>query len=480
MPVPPAHWFVNREYEIRVVRSLLADIERGGGNGEKSLLNVFGIPGIGKSAFLKELCRQYSEQGDFFVLFMDLADVHRRDLRGAKLELLRLLGKKAVSTPVLDVLRPLTDLEESSDEKQLDQALERVATALCALSDCAIVLITDTWDAVPETLFAWFEHVLLLPVVTKQKRTLTLLGSQAPLRWRQYEVRRRVQKLELMPLEEKYIARQLAEFAQAQHVLFQLTHGHPLANTLVRDYLHEKEYSAVWLQDETHQAQAAQFLTDKIIEHVFGDRSAELEALLQVISLLREFDIHTLRTLLPKVFPDLDVRSQSVLTLTVRQLAEKHVISWSDTTRSYQLDTTLQAIIARALELNNPTLYNTIRSQASDYYRTLVEKAPGGRNQFLVEYFYQSIYKDDPPMYNTSDELLHTFLHYLDQYYRSRLTELERLRKVIAEDEGLREVLARRGLPPALFDDALQQFESQLHEQARTTNLSAISNDQEL
>jgi hypothetical protein len=357
------------------------------------------------------------------------------------------------------LLQQIAHLSDSTTSETFDALLTRIAEGLGALRR-PLLLIVDAWERTPDALITWVERLLLLPLVRSQ-RLIGAFGSQVALRWRQFEVRRRVKARSLEAFSPEFTRQQLDDNSALSKVVFEMTFGHPFANEVVFEMANSHDAPLEWL--EQHRGEVAQRIVDDIQERVLADVTEELKRIFRVIALFREFDVNTLRAVLPQFYEEFRNRSQSALLISIKQLLETRLVSWSDEKRAYQIDPTVRRIFARALEWSNPKQYEALRDAAIAYYETLIRDIPGSRNVYLIEYYYHHLYKADPDKYNQSHIQL-SFQQFLQKYYVSPdgrfLDEqsLHALRQVLEKDQELQETLRQRGLRPTLLSEMVRDF----------------------
>lgn len=422
------------------------------------ILNFYGVPGIGKTALLAAVEETYRHDQRLVTIGFSVEDLGQ-ELQQAKVRFLKCFA--AYRGQMADTLHTtLAELADTSDEEQLNAALQTLVTSL-RNEPKPLLLVIDAWEYVPEALFAWVERSLLLPLM-RNTRLLCLLGSQSPLRWRQFEVRRSVSAKRLAALSVAETTAQLGCGDAVGKMAYALTFGHPLANeTLFHTAIAPNRHlPAAGLADliTSRRAELAEQVEQAIYARVLRltEVTTELQQIFHVIALFREFDIHTLRTVLPLFYPAFRNRSESALLMSIKQLLDTRLVRWSDDSRAYQLDQTLRQILAHALSLREPDLYERIRAAAISYYEQLIHDVPGSRTVYVVEYFCHALYKAGSTPYNKKtiedrmQKIVRAYYYSPDGRYRDE-TELTLLRKRFAQDEELPGILRDHQLSPHLF-----------------------------
>lgn len=451
LPLEHIRTFANREQETTKINSLLHDLQDDG-NAHHCIVNFFGVPGIGKTELLLNVKKRFLGTR-FSGIYCNLEQVGSTDLHNAKDIFLRHLHQniRYAASAGASHNAPAA-LVNVSDEHALDTSLDRLAEYLLSLNQ-VILLVVDSWEHVQETLFAWFEWRLLLPLIARG-RVVGVFGSQAPLRWRQFDVRRRVDLYQLEPLDTEATSDQLDVSAELASAVYQITYGHPLANEIVRALLDAVHAPAAYLASQGS-AIAAQ-VVGGLLARAKVEPDSELRSILQAAALLREFDVNTLRVVLPSAFPVFTNRSQSALMLAIRQLAETRMIRWDDRRRAYQLDSTLRAIFTHELRLNHPGWYTELRHATIEFYTSLIAEVPSRREEYLLEWLYQTMQKPDWDERDASP-VQNQFREYIKRYYSPPRREagagpaVARLRTLLAQDQELHVALGMRGFSPESF-----------------------------
>jgi hypothetical protein len=442
---------------------------------KECVLNLYGVPGIGKSTLLGHLATEAAklEKVKPIIIYFDVTDVGQA-LEPAQQQCLTVLH---AALEKIEAITELPKLPATLSSPEREQILATIVEQLIKLEKPLLVL-SDTWERAPEALFSWFERHFLLPLV-RSERLLAVLASQGTLRWRQFEVRRRVIAEQLQPLKPEDTAKQIGTDEEWGNEIFAYTFGHPLMNDAIY-----KEWKARGFPEMDSQA-IKQLIADTDLIEVMYARIMdgvpdEVKQLLKILAIFREFDLHTIRNVVPQFHASFAQRSDSALLLSIKQLLDTKLVYWNDINRSYQLDPTIRQIFARALAQHKADHYQRVRAAARTYYADLVSTLKSNRNLYVVEYFYQQlcIYKDRISSYNeptteinkhdhpanTEAELSETLksiaLHY---YYNPDGTYVDReslaaLRGRFATDEEIGALLQQLTLPDGLFTTTLTQL----------------------
>lgn len=444
--------FKNRTNELFLIRQTINDLQNGH-TVQYPLINIHGVPGIGKSALLEKVAHEFNNQ-DVTGFYCNLEDLPREDLYETKLSFLKELAEgMAKFTHNFDVTVLSPPLNYDSDEEKREQAINIAIDQLAQYfirQNQIILLIVDSWEYVQETLFAWFELRLLFPLIS-QARVFGLFGSQAQLRWRQFEVRRRVSPYLLQPLDTIATAEQVHVNETIAQQIYHLTFGHPSANETVRREIGDAGGNTAIIA--VNQPAILETIVEEIIQrankilqrnkdtspYAFVEITTELRSILSVAALLRDFDVNTLRVMLQRIFPTFANRSQSALMLSIRQLAETRLIRWVEASRSYQIDPTLRHIFAREVEINHPDWYTTIREAAAEFYRKLADDIPSRSDEYLIEYLYQSLCHLDWSN-ESRQKLLTEFASYLRRYPSTQV------RAILEQDTEIQAALLQHEL----------------------------------
>ncbi len=469
MQHPSSFSFVNRQSEIDLVLRCRNELKQGVLLKE-CVLNFYGLPGIGKSMLLSQLHRLLADDSQVYVLPVDinpLAD--EPTLESARLRFWHVLYE--ASQPLLNAAASNDSADMPTppqNDSALNEAMETLAVQICAV-DAIVVLLLDGLDTVPDSIFAWIERTLLLPLVNTD-RAIAVLSSQMALRWRQFGVRRRVRSILLQTFDLEATQHQLQLDPEHCQLVFDITLGHPLANAIVREHLAQADDSLAWLKDNMGFVSGQ--VVHRLLTATIGGRPDNLLRAFYVLAVFREFDINTLRAILPRFVAEFQHVTQSSLIALIKQMQEARMVSWNNDKRSYQIDPNLRHMVIRSLKRNNSQWYASVQAAAIEYYEMLVREITGSRNIYMVEYYYHLLSSDNAH-FDQEDRLAEqkiraSFEHFLHQCYVSpdrRYIDndaLEDLHATMKHDHEFAALCRKRGVSYELFNQAMLELEDGL------------------
>ncbi|NJL54520.1 hypothetical protein HC928_04485, partial [bacterium] len=285
---------------------------------------------------------------------------------------------------------------EPSDET-LDRLVGQIVQDITTVQTQPVVLFFDTCEQASDAIFAWLERRILLPLIETNSTietnpTVAVLASRSMLRWRQYVVRRKVEPVELKPLDNEATLQQVFppkprnddESERAKHI-YDITFGHPLST----EYLVEKRKATEQNEVDSESRKA-------VVTHLLERANVpeDIRRVVETIALFRDFDIHTLRDVLPTCIPDrYKDRSQADFYNLLKQLLETHLIAWDNDRHAYVMDETIRKIIEFGLRVYDVDYYAKVNTAACSYYGNLVTAArtDDRRVEFLQGYLFHLI-----------------------------------------------------------------------------------------
>ncbi|QTA83763.1 p-loop domain-containing protein [Desulfonema limicola] len=418
---------VNRVDQIDDVEKRLADI----GSGKKVfdvIIEWFGIPGIGKTTLTQDLivklCKEKSVVFaciDFDSEFNKNADSYSKDT----VFLLEDIVEKFDRQDKADFTSALYKYRDSPNEnlkkkRKLKVINEYVNYVKMLSKDKPIVIIFDTTEKIAPDLFAWMEKEIISPLSLTGKCIFILTG-RFPLRWRQFEVRRRVISNKLEPLDQEFTNRQVGE---TKSNIYQFTFGHPLTNkTLSKKAADFKE------KNQTFDKKDMINIMDNVLEsYVMKDiTDTKLKDACRVLAIVRQFDVIIMRHLLTQFEKEHFQETEGFLEIS-GQLSETFLIEWNSKLKGYALDETVRHMLSLNMQFNDIQRYKEINKSAADIYKEWIEKVSENRSIYILERFYHltNIAKiEDKNGSEIGAELEKELQGFLTQYYQKNKPEFD-------------------------------------------------------
>lgn len=408
--------FVNRRDEIEKV----VNLSRADDSSPKTIINFYGVPGIGKTSLLHQIRKELSDEVDsLFVDFAPLAEHREEPLAQRKAHVLHTLVTSTSPQFFPEDLRPKLEqltharTKPSDDE---DDELDRLVVQAITSRQKSVVLFFDTCEQVSDAIFAWLERRILLPLIEENHAnhpTVAVLASRNVLRWRHYAVRRKVDPIELKPLDEQATHAQVfppephndEQQAQASRI-YQMTFGHPSST----EYVVTKSETPLDFNEQ--EAPLRRSIVDELLKRAYVPD--DIRRVVETIALFRDFDIHTLRDVLPHCLPKTyKDKTQADYYNLLKQLLETHLIAWNNDRHAYVMDSTIGRIIEFGLRVYDARYYDAVNTAACNYYSRLVTiaRTDERRVEFFQGYLFhliQFVAMPDLPASSTETNPPHT------------------------------------------------------------------------
>lgn len=283
---------IAREEELEQVRAL---IQRIGDNlAGFFLLNFFAPPGFGKSILLEQIWLNY--EAALPISFVSVT----RFVRDGSLELSALLIH-ILRDLSLRLPRRIADVSEdflgSAQDVQLADKLIELVRASAASQRTALLLIDD-YDAMLPDDRRRFE-TLVLGRLTSAMRFGAVLTSQVELRFDRIDLRMFLESHELNYLTPEAISTAFPQYSAIAPDLQKITGGLP---ALAQDFVADLTVAQVSAGEfPTYREELIRRYYRTHVKNLLASIPVDLREAVQVLSLLRRFDVATLRGILPKV-----------------------------------------------------------------------------------------------------------------------------------------------------------------------------------
>ena len=444
--------FADRGWELEAVNYRLG-ILRSGGSVFQCVINFYGIPGIGKTRLLREIQRRAQEQG-VPVALTDLAAWSERDHRAGR------VGPEALA----DQMRQLEEQTRLSDARfekaykefrnhpvpqdpydeaawyEFRQKAKAVADAFglyvyryARRPGPPVVLLFDNTEAATDgETFDWLEYEVFSPLV-QTDRILLIVTGRSPVRWKRFEVRRRVLLHKLNPPQNGDLVRQqVASWQKIAPNILQITFNYPPANRFVAEAMERLELPSTIDEDtfRTHRPALIRQLVANVIERdLLAGVDGDLRRAWRIAAPLRQFDVTTLRQVLPRFDSTFEGRGGNYYLLMLNRMVETALVEWSAVRKAYVLDDTVRHFLTLDLETRDLEQAKAIHEHVAGLYRRWLEDVPESRSTYLVEWLYHQAQLrrlrglGQPEM---TDSLRRVLRPILKQFYQSITAEDDR------------------------------------------------------
>lgn len=460
--------YVNRVEQIDEVKRRLNTI-RLGQTVFDSILEWYGIPGIGKTTLAQNAIAEYCHRMEVPFACLDFNPEENENAGKYSADPILLLEdifkgigvyKPTDFLKTLERYRQATDehLRAEREKRVLDEFLHYVNELL---KDDPVALLFDTTDkAAPETV-TWLEESVISPLCRTGKCIIVWTG-RFPQRWKRFEVRRRVASSKLDPLLPEATAEQVGP---TKVKIYQFTFGHPMANERVAEAIERFEAEGQPFQEED----LVNELVDKVIDkYVMEGVPLELNAACRVLAVVRQFDVIVLRRILSKFVDYFREMKDTLFLGLVGRLSETHLVEWDAVRKGYALDETLRRILALHLRLNQPEQYLQVNKVAADIYDEWIERVRENRSVYVLERLYHQANiasAEGKSSARIASKLERELENYLERYYQDKDQEFAyssttRLYQELRKDDELRKLVGGKGF--AQLQKTIEQHRSAL------------------
>jgi hypothetical protein len=405
-----AEEFANREYALRLIEDRVYE-GLFGRRIPQPVVICWGVNGIGKSWFLSHVAEKYrfsprKRSPGPKRAFSTLVDFRKfSPTPGEWTQLLSTIVMQAadqLGTHIAPAAEALTAFRQAADATSaststLDDLARHFAAFFDALTpDFVPILLFDSTEVLAEEYpndFDWFEEHIVAPLV-RYNQTLTIFASRRELRrWRQFEVRRRIVRLELKAfsrkeLEEQFKKAQVKDFGLVGNVLYPYAFGHPYMAWHLQQRLEplrapDQSFDQQFVASESSEIVN---LLDEVARWLLVDMPAELRAQLHIASVLRKFHINSLRYILSeladKAYSD---RSDSSFLDLISDMVATNLVRYSSAHQGYIVDATVRRLLNLSLRLQQPVEYQHRQTAALTLYENWIKELPENCGGFFIE-----------------------------------------------------------------------------------------------
>jgi len=353
----------------------------------RPLVEFYGATGQGKSWLLAHLHAKFhhdpqSPSPGPFSLLIDLSAFPNLKYSSAFLQaLLDQLDEQlgAETIPTLD--------------EKTDATAEMLGKYLRDLGSTWIpVLLFDTADQADDEFLDWIEEHLIYQAI-RSETVIFVFASRTRLRWKKFEVRRRVESRELGPFDQSQTGKQIKQLGdveppqEAVAALWDYSFGHPLTTRVIYDALCRLNPDAPLDHVEAQEENLAQSVYDLIEKHFLASvEQPELRKLIWDICVLRKFNVAHLRE-----FAGEAEQSEAHYLNLIRDMVASTLVHWSSEDGGYVFDPVVRQILARNLQMRKPNQYLNQHETAAKMYEKWIQEHPRNAGDFMIELAFHRI-----------------------------------------------------------------------------------------
>ncbi len=407
LPFSPSKYhpskFVERTQELGTIEKKVS--EAYSGTPAESVINFWGIKGIGKTWLLNHLHYTYQYKKDFksvfdyptFTLFYSFPPDSKKFV--FKTMTTQLAGEAISQLPsdfIKDQQRNLNLAQKSGSVQALVVALSEISKQITPL------ILFDNTESVASNKWEKVEKEIIEPLVQTNRVIIVVAGRREIPRWRRFEVRRRLMDTShsmVQPFNSELAAKQIQKadypFPIDTDVVFPYTAGSPyLVDRLARSI-------SLWSSQETDEAFDREWLArhhkDDLLQILQNTENEMLErvpqklrAVLSILSPLRFYRLEALKFMLIQENANSKQKSDGYYLGILRDLEQKtEVVWWDRKQRAYVTSTVIRKLVNKKLLLEGEGAeYIKQHTHALKMYWSWAKKYPEASEDFVLEILF--------------------------------------------------------------------------------------------
>jgi hypothetical protein len=403
--IPLAQYLVSREYNPGDFQDREEELEKVASRVTKacadneinrSIINFWGIPGIGKSWLLRYIQEKYkyyygkpaSKRPTITALFdFRKTDNHATMTAQVAREMAKQILAQLDREDHQAIKKSLVRLVHREDETEQVKSFTRILTLLT--SDFIPILLFDSTELLDEETCRDLEERVIEPVTWTEYCIIILAGRRQRLPLKQYAVRHRVEDTEIKPFERNYVEKQLYRwgFTLLADDVYALSYGHPQTTEILGVGL--KRISERTTIDSTFfvkNSQAFAACLSQVEDHILEDVKPGIRAALELISVLRYFRVDQLRTFMIEFCGDeYRKKPDSFYNQMIGEMEKTNLVWRSPEHRAYVASHTVRRIINRRLDLRDRARYVRLHEKALATYQKWISELPRNSGEFIIE-----------------------------------------------------------------------------------------------
>lgn len=287
--------------------------------------------------------------------------------------------------------------------KKIDEVAIAFKDFIYGLSERKVpILLFDTTEqlfrALPErdsVLLDWLEDNVFYPLV-RTYRVILVFSGRRRLRWKKFEVKRRVTPHHLEPFNKDDAERQLIKLAGEKgetvaRAIYEYSFGHPYTNKVIFDELWRLSKTQGVALDQgllaRNEGKIAEIIDRRIIEEKFlEDLAPILKSLLRLITIVRKFNANPLRYFASRfIAPQYEQEAGAFYLGAIRDMVDSTLVEWSLAHGGYVLDPVVRKIMSKHLWVTDAEGFKERHRAAIQLYDRWIESYPENSGTYLIE-----------------------------------------------------------------------------------------------
>lgn len=390
------HFFVNRSEEADLIEGYVRDL-RSGETPQYSVVNFWGVAGIGKTWLLRHLEEKYRFDENRFAIGEKSTFVISHEFKNHD-------GNFGKFT-VIAVKQIIEQLEKYLSEEVLNELQESsssphgISVVIRYLSEEFIpILLLDNTENFTADDWQTLERGFIEPIVSTGRALVVVAGRRQSPSWLRLEVRRRSQKHRILPFSKQDVDSQILkhQYPLPPEILFPYSAGNPrVVDSLAQHILAWREgtkeselipLDATWIQSNRDAlAMVLRHSEHYILEGV----QPEWKQLLRKIATVRYFRPETLKEILRS--ENNNEQPDGYYLRLARSLDQMtDVVRWDREYRGYALNEDIRRLMDRKTLLEDKNLYLDRHQRALEIYWKLAKENRRSGAEFIREIWFQA------------------------------------------------------------------------------------------
>jgi hypothetical protein len=393
-------FFADRDEEIKIIERKIAQAQVG--KIERPILEVYAVKGQGKSWFLQRIFDHFltgkkesthvESSKPPLTAYVDFEKlVEKPGSHPSSILRTLALALQEQSKRSSEVYSP--DTTRTPTGKRLGRTATEFTQFVQSLTDHYVpILIFDSTDRADEKVLEWLEDHVVFPLIHGDQ-VIFIFGGRRRLFWKYFEVRRRVDAHELLPLDIEGSAEQFELRKQDPEIgklLFHFSKGHPEINwTILYALQYERGISKL---DKATIEKNHSYILDRIREIVdlqfLVGLSKEAYTLLWDVCVLRKFHTAQLRYFAAMRKERNRNRPEGDYLDLIQQMEDVTLVHWDSDIGGYVLDKTVRDVMLEYRREREREQSMSLEHAAIEMYKNWIKEYPDNRSRYLVEIVY--------------------------------------------------------------------------------------------